>query len=184
MPAQFSLIHMRIRLDLQELHYIGSLMIFHIPVLAPSFVSQQRQAIYPGLPRCADSTSCESAVQAAGRSMRTSHILPHRSLSLSHWERASVVGSATSSIQDTVCLELDMRSRTGAFFANLTRQILSRIPLSDVRTGTAAAFAISCAVIFSAGFVNLLTDFPIGRHHCGVYCCAQTALCRHNGMAD
>ena len=72
--------------------------------------------------------------------MRTSHILPHRSLSLSHWERASVVGSATSSIQDTVCLELDMRSRTGAFFANLTRQILSRIPLSDVRTGTAAAF--------------------------------------------
>ena len=115
-------------------------MIFHIPVSAPLFVSQQQQVIYPGLPRCADSTSCESAVQAAGRSMRTSHILPHRSLSLSHWERASVVGSATSSIQDTVCLELDMHSRTGAFFANLTRQILSQIPLSDVRTGTAAAF--------------------------------------------
>ena len=72
--------------------------------------------------------------------MRISRILPHRRLSLSHWERASVVDSATSSIQDTVCLELDIRSRTGAFFANLTRQILSQIPLSDVRTGTAAAF--------------------------------------------
>ena len=45
-------------------------------------------------------------------------------------------------------------------------------------------FAISCTVIFSAGFVDLLTDFPIGRHHCGVYCHTQTALCRHNGMAD
>ena len=33
-----------------------------------------------------------------------------------------------------------MRSTIGAFFANLTRQILSQIPLSDVRTGTAAAF--------------------------------------------
>ena len=92
------------------------------------------------MPRCADSTSCESAVQAAGRSMRTSHILPHRRLSLSRRERASTVGSETSSIQDTVCLELDMRSRTGASFANLTRQILSQIPPSDVRTGIAAAF--------------------------------------------
>lgn len=72
--------------------------------------------------------------------MRTSHILPHRRLSLSHWEPASVAGSATSSIRDTVCLKLDMRSRTGASFANLTRQIPSRIPPSDVRTGTAAAF--------------------------------------------
>lgn len=44
-------------------------------------------------------------------------------------------------------------------------------------------FAISCAVIFSAGFVDLLTDFPIGRHHCGVYCRTQTTLCRHKGIA-
>lgn len=115
-------------------------MIFHIPVLAPSFVSQQRQAIYPGLPRCADSTSCGSAVQAAGRSMRISHILPHRRLSPSHWEPASRGDSATSSIRDTVCLELDMSSRIGASSVNLTRRILSRIPPSGVRTGTAAAF--------------------------------------------
>ena len=72
--------------------------------------------------------------------MRISRILPHRRLFLSHWERASVVGSATSSIQDTVCLKLDMRSRIGASFANLTRQIHFQIPLSGVRTGTAAAF--------------------------------------------
>ena len=39
-----------------------------------------------------------------------------------------------------MCLELDMRSRIGASSVNLTRQILSQIPLSDVRTGTAAAF--------------------------------------------
>ena len=68
------------------------------------------------------------------------HILPYKIFLPVHHLYASRHDNVTSSIQDTVCLELDMRSRTGAFFANLTRQILSRIPLSDVRTGTAAAF--------------------------------------------
>ena len=45
----------------------------------------------------------------------------------------------TSSIRDTVCLELDTHNRIGASFVNLTRQIPFQIPLSSVQTGTAAA---------------------------------------------
>ena len=101
-----------------------------------------------------------------------------------HQKGASAADNGTSSIRDTVCLESENSSKTGAFFAGSFHLSLFQTHRSGAPTGSATASSRIPPGRFHRRLCIFPADFPIGGYHCGIDRTGQFPLGLDQRRAD